>query len=52
MTAAASLATWIGRAGLSVADETKFLDQLCALACDAGLPLSNATVAIDTLHDL
>jgi len=48
--ASASLATWISRAGLAVADETNFLGEFCARACDAGLPLSNAIVFVDTLH--
>src|SRR5215469_2033572 len=50
--AVASLATWISRAGLAVADETEFLGQFCARACDAGLPLSNAIVFVDTLHPI
>ena len=49
---AASLATWISRAGLAVADETNFLGEFCARACDAGLPLSNAIVFVDTLHPI
>jgi adenylate cyclase len=50
--AAASLATWIGRAGLAVADETEFLGEFCARASDAGLPLSNVVVFVDTLHPI
>jgi adenylate cyclase len=50
--AAASLATWISRAGLAVADETKFLAEFCARARNAGLPLSNAVVFVDTLHPI
>ena len=49
---AASLATWISRVGLVVADETEFLGQLYARACDAGLPLSKAIVFVDTLHPI
>ena len=50
--AAASLATWISRVGLMVADETEFLGELCARACDAGLPLSKAIFFVDTLHPI
>jgi adenylate cyclase len=50
--AAASLATWISQVGLVVADETEFLSQLYARACDAGLPLSKAIVFVDTLHPI
>jgi adenylate cyclase len=50
--ATASLARWISRAGLAVADETEFIGQFCARACDAGLPLSNAIVFVDTLHPI
>src|SRR5690242_4932774 len=50
--AAASLATWISQVGLVVADETEFLSQFYARACDAGLPLSKAIVFVDTLHPI
>jgi adenylate cyclase len=50
--ASASRASWISRAGLAVADETNFLGEFCARACDAGLPLSNAIVFVDTLHPI
>ena len=50
--AVASLATWISRVGLAAADETDFLGQFYARACDAGLPLSQALVFVDTLHPI
>src|SRR5262249_33084885 len=50
--AAASLATWISRVGLGVTDERKLLGEFCAQANDAGLPLSNAIVFVDTLHPI
>jgi adenylate cyclase len=50
--ASASLAAWISRAGLAVADETNFLGEFCARASEAGLPLSNAIVFVDTLHPI
>src|SRR6516165_1616980 len=50
--ASASLATWISRAGLAVADETNFLGEFCARANEAGLPLSNVVVFVDTLHPI
>jgi adenylate cyclase len=50
--AAAALATWISKAGLVAADESRFLGEFCARARDAGLPLSNALVFVDTLHPI
>ena len=50
--AIAALAAWISEAGLSAADETAFLADLCNRARSAGLALSRATVFIDTLHPI
>jgi len=44
------LATWIAEAGLEGAREKELLDAFCARAVSAGLPLSRALVAVDTLH--
>jgi adenylate cyclase len=50
--AASQLATWISRVGLGASNETEFLGQFYARACDAGLPLSRAIVFLDTLHPI
>jgi len=46
------LVAWISEAGLSVTDETDFLQALCTHARAAGLPLSRATIFVDTLHPI
>jgi adenylate cyclase len=50
--AAAALAAWISKAGLVAVDESSFLGEFCVRARDAGLPLSNALVFVDTLHPI
>jgi len=48
----AAIAAWVTKGGLSGAAELDLLRGFCERVSAAGLPLSRATIIIDTLHPI
>jgi adenylate cyclase len=46
----AELSAWITETGLAGRSETEMMDEFCARAAAAGLPIAEGVVVVDTLH--